>query len=212
MVISASMIFPILCLRRGYFGATLFPYDGLTNEREVDMADNKVALQDETALKCKKVQERDKNTSREPVPPKTRTARTRSPRNVDTGLAKASVQAYNLSLGRKGEEAAARFLRRHGYEILERNWTCSAGEVDIIARDGAAVVFVEVKTRSHCDNGFPSEAVNDKKRKRYECIAAQFLQDFEAVDVSVRFDVVAIVVISPDRAMIRHHINAFYHE
>lgn len=115
----------------------------------------------------------------------------------------------NAELGRKGEDAAARFLDRHGYEIIERNWTCLAGEADIIARDGDWVVFVEVKTRSSCDRGFPSEAVNAEKRERYERIAACYLQDLDVVDVPVRFDVVAIVVVSPERAFIRHHINAF---
>ncbi len=115
----------------------------------------------------------------------------------------------NADLGRRGEDAAARFLDRRGYEIVERNWTCSAGEADIVARDGDAVVFVEVKTRSSCEKGFPSEAVDAEKRERYERIAAQFLQGYDAVDVPVRFDIVSIVVISPDRAMIRHHINAF---
>lgn len=100
-------------------------------------------------------------------------------------------------------------LDRRGYEIVERNWTCAAGEADIIARDGDSVVFVEVKTRSSCDYGMPAEAVDEAKRDRYERIAALFLQGFHVVDVPVRFDIVSIVAISPDRAMIRHHINAF---
>ena len=95
------------------------------------------------------------------------------------------------------------------YEIVERNWTCAAGEADIIARDDDAVVFVEVKTRSSCDCGMPAEAVDEAKRDRYERIAALFLQGYDVVDVPVRFDIVSIVVIAPDRAMIRHHINAF---
>ena len=115
----------------------------------------------------------------------------------------------NAELGRRGEDAAARFLDRRGYEIVERNWTCAAGEADIIARDGDSVVFVEVKTRSSCDYGMPAEAVDEAKRDRYERIAALFLQGFHVVDVPVRFDIVSIVAISPDRAMIRHHINAF---
>ncbi len=99
--------------------------------------------------------------------------------------------------------------RKKGYEIVERNWTCSAGEADIIARDEEWVVFVEVKTRSSCEKGFPSEAVDPEKRKRYENIAALFLRDYDVVDVPVRFDVVSIVLVAPDRAMIRHHINAY---
>ena len=112
-------------------------------------------------------------------------------------------------LDRRGEDAAARFLGRRGYEIVERNWTCGAGSVDIIARDRDAVVFVEVKTRSYCDCGLPAEAVDEVKRDRYERIAALFLQGYDVVDVPVRFDIVSIATIAPDRAMIRHHINAF---
>ena len=120
-----------------------------------------------------------------------------------------SARGHNAELGRRGEDAAARFLDRRGYEIVERNWTCEAGEADIIARDEETVVFVEVKTRSNCERGLPSEAVDDEKRERYERIAALFLQGYDVVDVPVRFDIVSIVVLSSDRAMIRHHINAF---
>lgn len=115
----------------------------------------------------------------------------------------------NKELGRRGEEAAARFLHRHGYDIIERNWTCEAGEADIIARDGDAVVFVEVKTRTSVEKGMPSEAVNAQKRRRYEKIAALFLRTYDVVDVPVRFDVVSLLVVAPDRAFVRHHINAF---
>lgn len=115
----------------------------------------------------------------------------------------------NVDLGRRGEDAATRFLRRRGYEIVERNWKCPAGEADIIARDGDAVVFVEVKTRTSIEKGLPSDAVDQRKRERYEKIAALFLRGFEAVDVPVRFDVVSLLVIGDDRALIRHHINAF---
>ena len=67
--------------------------------------------------------------------------------------AAAGADSHNIELGKRGEDAAARFLYRRGYEIVERNWTCSAGEADIIARDEEWVVFVEVKTRSSCEKG-----------------------------------------------------------
>ena len=70
-------------------------------------------------------------------------------------------------------------------------------------------MFVEVKTRSNTEKGLPSEAVDAGKRRRYERIAALFLVDYDVVDVPVRFDVVSIVVVPPDRAFIRHHIGAF---
>lgn len=67
-----------------------------------------------------------------------------------------------LPLGKRGELAAARFLERKGYEILETNWTCVAGEADIIALEDDSLCFVEVKTRSNAEKGFPSEAVDAK--------------------------------------------------
>lgn len=115
----------------------------------------------------------------------------------------------NKELGRRGEDAAALYLVRRGYDILERNWTCFAGEADIVARDGEALVFVEVKTRSNVEKGFPAEAVDAPKRERYEKIALAYLSEEAYSDIPVRFDVVSIVVLAPDRAFIRHHINAF---
>ena len=116
---------------------------------------------------------------------------------------------HNKDLGRKGEEAAARYLVRRGYDIVERNWTCIAGEADIIAFDGDTIVFVEVKTRTSAANGLPGEAVTKEKRARYEKIACLYLEHSEVTDVPVRFDVVALTLIGPDRAFIRHHIDAF---
>ena len=115
----------------------------------------------------------------------------------------------NKELGRRGEEAAARFLFHRGYDILERNWTCVAGEADIIALDGDALVFVEVKTRTGSAMGFPAEAVTAKKRDRYERIACLYLEEHGFSDMMVRYDVVSIVVMPPDRAVVRHHINAW---
>lgn len=121
----------------------------------------------------------------------------------------ADGNGHNKELGRRGEEAAAQYLYHRGYTIEERNWTCAAGEADIIARDENALVFVEVKTRTGAEKGHPEEAVDARKRARYEKIAALYLADHEVVDVQVRFDVVSILVVSEDRAFIRHHINAF---
>ena len=115
----------------------------------------------------------------------------------------------NRNLGRRGEGAAARYLEHLGYEVLERNFMCPFGEADIIARDGDALVFIEVKTRRGIEKGFPSEAVDARKRAKYEKIAAWYLQDYDAFNVPVRFDVVAIMVIGEDRAFLRHYVNAF---
>lgn len=112
-------------------------------------------------------------------------------------------------LGMRGERAAARYLECRGYEILERNWSCFAGEVDIIALDGDTLCFVEVKTRRGLEKGFPAEAVTRAKRTRYENIAACYLHDHHYCDIAVRFDIVSLVVLDDHRAFLRLHTNAF---
>ena len=115
----------------------------------------------------------------------------------------------SLPLGKRGELAAVRFLQRKGYEILETNWVCNAGEADIIAQEDDTLCFVEVKTRSNVEKGFPAEAVNAKKRNRYERIAASYLTTYEDCDFRVSFDVISILVLSERRAFLRFHKNAF---
>lgn len=94
-------------------------------------------------------------------------------------------------------------------QVLERNWTCAAGEADIIALEDGTLHFVEVKTRSDIACGFPSEAVNAAKRERYERIAALYLAQSDLTDVGVLFDIISLVVTGPDRAFLRYHRNAF---
>lgn len=111
-------------------------------------------------------------------------------------------------LDNRGRAAAARFLDRRGYDVIEVDWTCAAGCADIIAMDGDAIVFVEVLVRHSEDMEMSEERTGEKDRSRRERVAAMYLAGVDTVDVRVRFDVVAIVVLAPDRAMIRHHINA----
>ena len=122
---------------------------------------------------------------------------------------KATKKTHNKELGIKGEAAAVRYLEHVGYEIVERNWKCPAGEADIIALDEEALVFCEVKTRTSLKRGFPSESVDEKKRARYEKIAAWYLRAYDVGSRPVRFDVIAVLVVNDDRAMIRHYVNAF---
>lgn len=115
-------------------------------------------------------------------------------------------------LGRKGEEAACRYLQLRGYEILERNWTCRFGEADVIARDPEGVLcFIEVKTRRGVNAGLPEEAITKEKQSRYERIASCFLMDFDDWEDNdpVRFDAIGICVIAPHRALLRHHRGCF---
>lgn len=125
------------------------------------------------------------------------------------GFSESLCTLSKKELGRKGERAAVRFLKNRGFEILETNWVCFAGEADIIALDGSTLCFVEVKTRTGVQKGFPSEAVNAKKRDRYEKIAVCYLQTYHETELYVRFDVISILVLSDNHAFLRLHTNAF---
>ena len=100
-------------------------------------------------------------------------------------------------LGKRGEDLALRFLKRNGYKIIERNYVCKMGEMDIIAQEKDTLVFVEVKTRTSLDFGPPQLAVNSTKQRQLSKVALNFLKEKRCEDVKARFDVVAIVLRSP---------------
>lgn len=108
-------------------------------------------------------------------------------------------------LGKLGEELATRYLTVRGYEILERNRRTPFGEADLVCRDGDETVLVEVKTRFG-DTAFPEEAVDEDKVRRYRKITLDYLGKNEDCD-SVRFDVVAINVLSHERARVNHYVG-----
>lgn len=113
----------------------------------------------------------------------------------------------NRVLGDEGERASARYLRGRGFRIITRGFSTSRGEIDLIARDGDTVVFVEVKTRR---KGRPTEAVTPEKERRLTLAALEFLRRHHLLDCRCRFDVVAVVW--PDDALpptIEHIPNAF---
>lgn len=97
-------------------------------------------------------------------------------------------------LGKRGEEVALRFLKKKGYRLIERNYVCKMGEMDIIARDKDTLVFVEVKTRTSNTFGPPQLAVNSSKQKQLSKVALNFFKEKRLEDVKARFDVVAILL------------------
>ena len=108
------------------------------------------------------------------------------------------------TLGRAGEEAACAELTRRGYHILSRRYRTRAGEIDIVARDGRAVVFIEVKTRASAAFGSPLDAVTVQKRAQVRKMAADFLWRSGLGEVPCRFEVVAVLV---DAARRPRHIE-----
>ena len=98
-----------------------------------------------------------------------------------------------LRLGRRGEEAAERYLMSLGYRILERRYRTRTAEVDLIAEDGDTLVFIEVKTRSSLAFGRPAEAVDGRKRARISGAANVYLARRGAGERACRFDVVEVL-------------------
>ena len=97
-------------------------------------------------------------------------------------------------IGSRYEQAAADFLQDRGYKILERNFRCPAGEIDIIAREGEYLCFLEVKFRSEKDRGTPQEAVNGRKQRRISRAALYYMMKNGLSDTTpCRFDVVGIL-------------------
>lgn len=96
--------------------------------------------------------------------------------------------------GSRYEEMAAAFLRERGYRILERNYRIRSGEIDLIARDGRCLVFVEVKYRRNRENGYPEEAVGARKQERIRRAASCYLYSRHyPEDTPCRFDVVSVL-------------------
>jgi putative endonuclease len=95
-------------------------------------------------------------------------------------------------LGRWGESVAATHLEAKGYVILERNWRCRLGEIDLVAQTGETLVFVEVKTRRGRDFGMPEEGVTLRKSQKLLAIGQQYVFDHALEDVNWRIDLVAV--------------------
>ncbi len=97
------------------------------------------------------------------------------------------------ALGASGEEAVAVWYEQHGYEVVERNWRCRAGELDLILRRGRTFVFCEVKTRSSDAFGAPVEAITRDKQVRLRHLAARWLEDAPLRPTEIRFDVASVL-------------------
>ena len=95
-------------------------------------------------------------------------------------------------LGAQGEQIAINYLHNRGYQILERNYRNRLGEIDIIARHGTDLVFIEVKTRSDNIFGSPLEAVTSSKQRQLAKVALGYLSRLNCLDQPVRFDVVGV--------------------
>jgi putative endonuclease len=112
-------------------------------------------------------------------------------------------------LGRHGEELAAAFLQNDGYTILDRNWRCSQGEIDIVAFDGVETAFVEVKTRSGLAFGHPLEAITVQKLARLRRLAAAWCETHPGNHDRIRIDAIAVVTSRGAAPQIEHLKRVF---
>ena len=114
----------------------------------------------------------------------------------------------HYELGKKGEEEAANFLTKKGFYIMHRNWRCGKLELDIVARDGDEIVFVEVKTRRNTYFGYPDEAIDDRKIRRIVSAAGAYVR-YYSINLPIRYDVVSVIGMDPPFE-IEHVPDAFF--
>ena len=115
----------------------------------------------------------------------------------------------NRKKGNMGEDAAADYLTRKGYEILDRNYRIRDAEIDIIAKKDGTVAFVEVKLRKNSNLGSPAEAVNPAKQKKIISAAEGFIAKNNITDTDFRFDVIEVYS-KVNGLSINHIENAFW--
>jgi putative endonuclease len=96
-------------------------------------------------------------------------------------------------VGVAGEDLAAAWYEARGYQVLDRNWRCRTGELDLVLRHGRTVVFCEVKHRRTASHGTPGEAITYEKKQRVRHLAARWLEDAKPRPAEIRFDVVAVL-------------------
>lgn len=119
-------------------------------------------------------------------------------------MADREQESPTLTLGRYGEDLAARYLGERGMQVLDRNWRCEHGEIDLVALDGDCLVVCEVKTRRSTAFGEPVEAVTWRKAARLRRLASAWLADHELRPDGVRIDVVGILRPDAGPASLRH--------
>ncbi|MEQ9618286.1 MAG: YraN family protein [Deltaproteobacteria bacterium] len=113
----------------------------------------------------------------------------------------------NRSIGRRGEDIACKFLKKDKYKILEKNFACRQGEIDIIAEDRKGVLcFVEVKAKSSENFGLPEEAVTPRKQRNLLAAAFNYIESKKVKSKDMRFDIVSVDLVNDKTRIIK---NAF---
>lgn len=121
-----------------------------------------------------------------------------------TGMTRGSTQASRQALGTYGEDVATRYLHGLGYAVLERNWRCELGEIDLVCRDGGTLVVCEVKTRSSLAAGTPHEAITDAKLDRLKRLGERWASERGVRPDGIRIDLVAVLRPRRGAALVDH--------
>jgi len=124
-------------------------------------------------------------------------------------MSKPGKKAPHLIIGEEGEKLAVRYLRLRGYRILERNYRCKLGEIDIIAKRNDTLIFIEVRSRSEPYLTDPASTVDEIKIARTINAARYYFMENKLADAPCRFDVLAISLLENKRPRIRHISGAF---
>lgn len=114
---------------------------------------------------------------------------------------------YNKKIGGLGEQAAKEFLIKNGYKIVETNYFCRFGEIDIVALEDKCLVFIEVKTRTSDKYGMPQNGVNYWKKKHLELSARNYIEHKRMAEYIARFDVVEVFAKYADNNFIVENFN-----
>ena len=104
------------------------------------------------------------------------------------------MNKYNKFLGQIGENVACEYLKRRGYKILQRNFSCKNGEIDIITYKDKKIIFIEVKTRTNLNYGRPIEAIDKDKKTHIYNTAKYFLYKNNCLDKEIRFDAIEVII------------------
>ncbi len=115
----------------------------------------------------------------------------------------------NRIKGKAGEDIVCDYLKKLGYEIIDRNFSTQFGEIDIVAAEDGCLVFIEVKARKNNDFGMPSEAVGYRKQQTISRVASQYVQKYRHHDAQIRFDVAELTVDSGEINLIKNAFDSY---
>lgn len=120
------------------------------------------------------------------------------------------MKKFNKLIGNYGEDCATEYLIDHGYKILQRNYKCPQGEIDIICSKGSLICFTEVKTRYEDSFGLPCESVNRKKQMKIKKTSIWYISEKNIRNINMRYDIIEVYLDDSNEYKINLLENAFF--